>query len=119
MMPYSVKEWQLAEFMHREYERIAKKTGWETQQVTRTSFDTLPEANKRTMLELARRVIQWFERDSTEDMKSYYFATGFKTAILMAKKALPHHTEELQDLFSNTTSDAAELRHLLRRDDCD
>lgn len=62
----------LAKFMHDEYEKIAKKNKWETQKKTRVRFDKLPEENKETMLEVARRVMKWFENQSVNGYDDFY-----------------------------------------------
>ena len=50
----------LAEWMHQEYEKIAKEKGWETQDKCSVPFEDLPEKNQRDMLELAKRIIKRF-----------------------------------------------------------
>ena len=51
----------LAEWLHEQYEEIAKDKGWKTQESTKTKFENLPEENKKTMIELARRIIIRFK----------------------------------------------------------
>jgi hypothetical protein len=46
----TVKAEEIARAFHEEYEAAAGQHGWETQDVTRTSFDDLPEENRRTMV---------------------------------------------------------------------
>jgi hypothetical protein len=41
---------KIARAFHDEYEAFAAMHGWETQETTRTSFDDLPDENRRTML---------------------------------------------------------------------
>ena len=53
-------EW-LAEFMHNNYEVIAKEEKWETQKITRVPFNELPEHNKDTMLRVATLIIREFQ----------------------------------------------------------
>jgi len=53
---YSEKDKELAEFLHENYEEVAKETGWETQDGTSVSFQHLPYENKQVMLEIASRV---------------------------------------------------------------
>jgi hypothetical protein len=50
--------YELANFMHLEYERFAQKTSWETNEDCKVAFDNLPEANKNTMLFLAESVLE-------------------------------------------------------------
>lgn len=45
----------LAGWLHDNYEEIAFKYDWKTQESTRVPFDELPQQNRLTMLELARR----------------------------------------------------------------
>lgn len=49
-----------AEYLHEEYEAAAADAGWDTQDGTSVDFDELPEANRETMLGLARRVSRRF-----------------------------------------------------------
>ena len=53
-------EYNLASFMHNNYEYFAYKNGWETQKRTRTNFEELPEANQKTMIDLANHLIKTF-----------------------------------------------------------
>jgi len=53
-------EYWLAEWLHENYEEIAKKEGWKTQEKTRVKFEDLPKENVRTMIELAKRIIKEF-----------------------------------------------------------
>ena len=46
----------LAKWLHENYEQIAKVKKWNTQEITKVSFDELPIENKETMLELAKRL---------------------------------------------------------------
>ena len=52
---------ELAEWLHDQYEEIAKEKGWQTQESTKTKFENLPEENKKTMIELAQRIINRFK----------------------------------------------------------
>lgn len=52
-----MNKYQLARWMHEEYESIAEENGWETQKITRVDFDDLPESNRITMITLAERII--------------------------------------------------------------
>ena len=47
---------QLAEWLHDNYEQLAKANEWQTQETTRVKFEDLPEANKNTMLALADKM---------------------------------------------------------------
>jgi hypothetical protein len=51
---------KLAEWLHDNYEELAKANDWQTQEITRVRFDDLPEKNKATMLALADRMINTF-----------------------------------------------------------
>ena len=48
--------YDLAVWLHENYERIAADENWQTQKVSRVSFDDLPDANKQTMLRLAETI---------------------------------------------------------------
>ena len=52
---------ELATFIHLEYEKFAQKTGWETNEDCRVSFDDLPEANKKTMILVAESILERFK----------------------------------------------------------
>ena len=58
-----MKPEKLAEWMHEEYEEIAKEKNWKTQKRTRVQFNDLPSENKEVMLELAKRIIIKFMND--------------------------------------------------------
>src|SRR3990167_4565015 len=49
--------YELANFIHLEYERFAQKTNWDTNEKCKVAFDDLPEANKKTMLLVAESVL--------------------------------------------------------------
>ena len=51
----------LAKWLHDCYEQIAADESWKTQPKCRVQFDDLPEANKNTMLKLAKRLINQFK----------------------------------------------------------
>ncbi len=48
--------YDLAVWMHNNYEEIAREENWGTQKSTRVKFDNLPEENKQVMLRLAERI---------------------------------------------------------------
>lgn len=50
---------ELAKWLHDNYEVVAKEQNWNTQQSCRVEFDTLPDANKRTMIEIADRLLNF------------------------------------------------------------
>jgi hypothetical protein len=54
--PFKTK-FQLAEFMHNEYEKHAQKSGWNTQETCKVEFLDLPKENKETMLLVAESVL--------------------------------------------------------------
>jgi len=56
-----IKSLELAIFMHKRYEAIAKEEFWNTQEKTRVSFQDLPSENQRTMLRLAQEIINLFK----------------------------------------------------------
>ena len=50
---------ELAKWLHDNYEAIAKEQNWVTQQRCKVEFDALPDANKRTMIEIADRLLNF------------------------------------------------------------
>lgn len=50
---------ELAKWLHDNYEAVAKEKDWNTQQSCKVEFDTLPDANKRTMIEIADRLLDF------------------------------------------------------------
>lgn len=53
--------YELAKFMHEEYENSARLFGWESQEKCRVPFNELPEANMKTMLSVATVIKQRIE----------------------------------------------------------
>lgn len=51
---------RLAKFMHEEYENSARLFGWESQTKCRVPFKELPPANVKTMLSVAKKIIEEF-----------------------------------------------------------
>ena len=52
---------ELAEWLHDNYEQLAKAENWQTQEITRVKFEDLPAENKSTMLALADRMLNTFK----------------------------------------------------------
>ena len=50
---------ELAKWLHDNYEAVAKEQDWNTQQSCKVEFDTLPDANKNTMIEIADRLLNF------------------------------------------------------------
>ena len=50
---------ELAKWLHDNYEAVAEEQNWNTQQSCKVEFDTLPDANKRTMIEIADRLLNF------------------------------------------------------------
>ena len=50
---------ELAKWLHDNYEAVAKEKDWNTQQSCKVEFYTLPDANKRTMIEIADRLLNF------------------------------------------------------------
>ncbi len=48
-------EYDLAKWMHEQYEEIAIAVGWRTQKSCRVEFKDLPKENKKVMIEIAKR----------------------------------------------------------------
>lgn len=55
--------YDMAKWMHEQYEEIAKKKSWETQKNCRVEFRDLPKENKAVMIELANRIIKHYRID--------------------------------------------------------
>ena len=53
-------KYKLAEWMHDNYEQLAKAENWQTQEITRVKFEDLPAENKSTMLALADKMLNTF-----------------------------------------------------------
>ena len=51
------QEKEVAEWMHVNYEQIAKGKDWNTQESCKVDFDSLPKDNQNVMLELAKRIL--------------------------------------------------------------
>jgi len=60
---------ELAKWLHDNYEEVAKKQGWNTQQSCKVEFATLPDANKQTMIEIAQRLLNF-------NLLRQYFVSG-------------------------------------------
>ena len=56
-------EKQLAEFIHEEYEKLAKENNWKTQESCQVKFDDLPTMNKITMMQLSEKILKKFKGD--------------------------------------------------------
>lgn len=54
-------EYELAEWLHENYEEISKEENWETQKECKVNFEDLPRENVRVMVELAKRIIKEFK----------------------------------------------------------
>lgn len=52
----NMKTAEFAEWLHDNYERISKVQNWDTQKDCQTKFEDLPEANKKVMLSMARKI---------------------------------------------------------------
>ena len=50
---------ELAKWLHDNYEEVAKQKDWNTQENCEVEFDTLPDANKQTMIEIAQRLLDF------------------------------------------------------------
>lgn len=51
------QEIEVATWLHDNYEEIAKSKNWNTQDSCKVEFDSLPEENKKVMLEMAKRIL--------------------------------------------------------------
>ena len=54
-----MKNIELAKWLHDNYEEVAKEKDWNTQENCKVEFDTLPSANKKTMVEIADRLLNF------------------------------------------------------------
>ena len=50
---------ELAKWLHDNYEEVAQSKGWDTQKNCKVEFDNLPDTNKRTMIEIADRILNF------------------------------------------------------------
>lgn len=57
---------ELAKWLHDNYEEVAKSKDWDTQDNCKVEFINLPEANKRTMIEISHRLLGY------ESLKSHF-----------------------------------------------
>lgn len=57
LLPFSEPE-ELASWMHNTYEDVAVSEGWDTQDNCKVDFSKLPNENKQTMIEVARRILE-------------------------------------------------------------
>ena len=69
---------ELTKFMHKEYEKIAKIKGWETQKKSRVSWNKLPKENKETMLEVSKKILRWFYDIGVDGHDDFYKYTCIK-----------------------------------------
>lgn len=67
----------LAKWLHNNYEAVAKEQDWNTQQSCKVEFDTLPDANKRTMIEIADRLLNF-------DLLRLHFVVGRSEQLLFS-----------------------------------
>ena len=55
-----MKKYELAKWLHDNYESLAKEKNWQTQDKCKVEFDDLPSENKELMLSLADRLADTF-----------------------------------------------------------
>ena len=89
--------YDLAKFMHDEYEIAARNVGWKTQESCRVEFDSLPEANKKVMLHVAEKVLDkhiGYLVEATErlaaQLETLTDRISKDTGILKEQMAKPH-----------------------------
>ena len=70
---------ELAKWLHDNYEAIAKEKDWNTQQSCKVEFNTLPDANKRTMIEIADRLLNF-------NLLRLHFVGGRSEQLVICKK---------------------------------
>ena len=49
---------QLAEWLHNNYEEIAKEVNWKTQEKCKVPFEELPKENKQVMIRLSIMILE-------------------------------------------------------------
>ena len=64
-----MKNIELAKWLHDNYEDAAKEQNWDTQEKCKVEFESLPEANKQTMIEIAERILDF-------DLLRLHFVVG-------------------------------------------
>lgn len=60
----------LAVWLHQQYEDVAADVGWETQEGTSVDFDDLPTKNRDAMIRLAFRLLDFGERNALVEVTS-------------------------------------------------
>lgn len=89
---------ELAEWLHDNYEQLAKAENWQTQEITRVKFEDLPTENKSTMLALADRMLNTFNFISSKPMLADSAKTDNETEIIDAymKEAKKYYPKKKQ-----------------------
>ena len=64
---------QLAKWLHDNYEEVAKEKDWNTQENCKVEFDTLPDANKQTMIEIAKRLLDLHNVSDQRELLCAFF----------------------------------------------
>jgi hypothetical protein len=59
----SFEIYQIATWLHDTYEEVAGQKKWNTQESCKVRFDDLPEKNKETMLEVAKRLFKKLKQE--------------------------------------------------------
>lgn len=54
----------LAIFMHNEYEKLAKKAKWKTQEECRVKYGDLSPSNRKVVVGISEKVLEWFRKKS-------------------------------------------------------
>jgi hypothetical protein len=68
--------YELAKFMHEEYENAAKIFQWKTQKDCQVEWIDLPQANKDTMMFVAEKVIDYIEKSHDTPSKASVLKEG-------------------------------------------
>jgi hypothetical protein len=77
---------ELAKWLHDNYEEVAKDKEWNTQENCKVEFDTLPDANKQTMIEIADRLLNF-------DLLHLHIVSNF--VIQEIESTLPKHLSNI------------------------
>ena len=54
-------EYDLAKWLHEQYEEISQEANWTTQKKCQVKFINLPVENKAVMIEMAKRIVKRFD----------------------------------------------------------
>lgn len=90
---------KLAKWLHDNYEAVAKENDWNTQQSCKVEFDALPDANKRTMIEIADRLLNF-------NLLRKHFAVG-------RSEECAHISTDIRTMRCNCCNDCGEILEMI------